>query len=371
MPRLQALTDYLDARSRRRPRDGEPSGVLFISSGGLGDTILLAHVMERFMALAKNDEPVTLLLRRDGAKTAFLMPSRITPLVVDFNRLRKDRAYRRDTARDLYEANYRLAVTLDYLRHPHLDEFLLGAAAARETIGMVVRPWAKYEKALNRNRALFTRQFDSGPLLLDKVVRWARFADWATGTKQPLPVCRIPDERLPAPTVADTPYVMCQGFSAVKGKQVSPALFAKAFDALPPDWNIVMTGAPGEDKANPEFADLLARHNVSYDDDTFKGLVPKLRAAKLAISVDTALMHLAIAAGTPTIGLASAAYVNEIVPYADEITPPNARFVYHDLPCRSCLGNCHLPPEDGRFPCIARLDGDEITNAVRQMTGFA
>ncbi len=365
MPRLQALTDYLDARRRRHPRSSAPNGILFISSGGLGDTILLAHVMDRFLSLAKEGEPVTLLLRRDGAKTAFLMPDRVTPQVIDYNRLRKDGAYRRDTASDLYDANYRLAVTLDYLRHPHLDEFLIGAAEAQETLGMIARPWAKYDSVLKKNRALFTQQFDSGPPLLDKVVRWARFADWATKTDRPPPLCRIPVERLPAAAAPETPYVMCQGFSAVKGKQVSPALFAKAFDALPPDWRVVMTGAPGEDDTNPEFAELLSRPNVSYDDDTFEGLVPKLRAAKLALSVDTAFMHLAIAVGTPTVGLASAAYVNEIVPYADEITPPNARFVYHDMPCRSCLGDCRLPPEDGRFPCIARLDGDEIAATVR------
>lgn len=372
MPRLLRLTDALDKRRRhRRPRTAAPSGVLFVSCGGLGDTILLAHVMARFLAIARDDEKVTLLLRKDGAKTAFLMPDRIEPMVVDFNRLRGDRAYRRDIAEQLYAANYRVCVSLDFLRHPMLDEFLIAAVEAPETLGMAPRPWAKYDAALARNRSLYSELYESGPVLLDKVVRWNGFADWMTGSSAPPPLCALPPERLPAPASADAPYVMCQGFSAVKGKQVAPAMFERAFAALPADWRIVMTGAPGEDKANPEFAELLARPNVSYDDDTFAGLVPKLRAAKLAISVDTAFMHLAIAAGTPTVGLASAAYVNEIVPYAPEITPPNARFVYHDMPCRSCLGDCRLPAEDGRFPCIARLDSDEIVAAVRRVAGLS
>lgn len=371
MPRLLRLTDALDKRRRRkRGRDGVPSGVLLVSSGGLGDTILLAHVMDRFLTLARDGEPVTLLLRKDGAKTAFLMPRRIETMAVDYNRLREDRTYRRDTARALYDAHYRVCVSLDYLRHPMLDEFLIASTEAPETLGMEPRPWAKYDAALHANRALYSELYDSGPILTDKVVRWAGFADWMAGTATPPPVCSLAAERLPAPADSEAPYVMCQGFSAVKGKQVSPALFERAFAVLPADWRIVMTGAPGEDTANPEFAELLSRPNVSYDDDTFQGLVPKLRGAKLAISVDTAFMHLAIAAGTPTVGLASAAYVNEIVPYAPETTPANARFVYRDMPCRSCLGDCKLPAEDGRFPCIARLDGDEIAAAVRELAGL-
>lgn len=372
MPRLQRLTDALDKRKRRRtPRTGTPTGVLFVSSGGFGDTILLSHVMARFLTLAKDGEPVTLLLRRDGAKTAFLMPARVATMAVDFARLRTERGYRRDIADQLYRANYRLCVSLDFLRHPMLDEFLIASAEAAETLGMAARPWAKYDAALGRNRRIFSDLYESGPVLTDKVVRWAGFADWATGAVTAPPVCALPADRLSAPASADAPYVMCQAFSAVKGKQVSPALFERALSALPAGWRVVMTGAPGEDKDNPEYAGLLARPNVSYDASTFADLVPKLRAARLAISVDTAFMHLAIAAGTPTVGLASAAYVGEIVPYAPEIAPTNARFVFHDMPCRSCLGDCKLPAEDGRFPCIARLDGDEIEAAVRQMIGSA
>ena len=365
---LLPLLDRFHASSRG-PRPSTPSGVLFVSSGGLGDTILLSHVIELFYRVAGEDEPVHVLLRKDGAKTAFMFPKRADTIAVDFGRLRKDRAYRKKIGDDLYQGNYRLVISLDYLRHPDLDEYLIFAAAGAETAAMVAKPWRKYDARLNKNHALYDRLYDSGGVLVDKILRWTAFANWLNGTDEKPPRAVCGPNILPAPIKTDKPFVMVQGFSAVKGKQCAPALFERALAQLPDDWNVVFTGAPGEDAANPEFADLLSRPNVRYDDSTFEQLVPKLRAAKMAISVDTAFMHLAIAVGTPTLGLASAAYVDEIVPYADETTPENAHFIYHDMPCRSCLGDCRLPPENGRFPCIARLETERVEDAVRGMMG--
>ena len=96
-------------------------------------------------------------------------------------------------------------------------------------------------------------------------------------------------------------------------------------------------------------------------------MVPLLRSADLVISVDTALMHLAVALGAPTLGLASAAYVGEIVPYDAAITPDNAFFMYTSMPCEGCLGDCVLPAENGMFPCVARLKQDEILAKVEEL----
>lgn len=335
-----------------------------LACGGLGDTILLAHVIDRFYRLARPGEPVTVLLRKDGAKTAFMFPPGADVMAVDFNRLRGDGTYRRQTGDDLYEKNFRLVVSLDYLRHPLLDEYLIAAAAGAETVAMVAKPWRKYAAQLARNRALYDRLFESGDARVDKIARWTAFANWLNGSVDAPPLALADPAVLAPPAGTDEPFVMVQAFSAVKAKQCSPAVFERALAALPSDWQVVFTGAPGEEAANPEFAALLTRPGVRYDDSAFEDLVPKLRAAKMAISVDTAFMHLAIAVGTPTLGLASAAYVGEIVPYAPESTPKNAHFLYHDMPCRGCLGDCTLPFEEGRYPCIARLEADRVEEAV-------
>lgn len=361
------IVDWWLARRRQRtPRPGEAKGVLVISSGGLGDTVLFAHVAERFLALAREVEPVTVLLRADAMKMAFLLPPAAAVVGVDFKRLGRDLGYRRQVTDDIFRAHYRLVVHTDYLRHPDLDEALVAAAMAPEAAAMEPRPWRKYDSRLSANRRLYTRLYDSGAPHLDKVVRWARFAGWLSGRDSAPPVARLSAAKLAAPAAAG-PAVVMQPFSAVKRKQSPPALYRRIIEVLPKGTSVVITGTPGDLDANPEFKALLDLPGVRFDDSGFADLVPTLRAARLVVSVDTALMHLAVAVGAPTLCLASAAFVGEIVPYDPAIAPPNARFVYHSMPCEGCLGDCILPAEHGMFPCVARLEEERIIGAARAM----
>jgi hypothetical protein len=119
--KLHRLTDPLTGLERRLTRrSGAASGVLLISAGGLGDTVLVSLVIERFKALARPGEPITLLLRSDAAKMGFLFPPDIRIKAVDFGLLRRSGPRRRILA-ELYRAHYRLVVSTDFLRHPDLD----------------------------------------------------------------------------------------------------------------------------------------------------------------------------------------------------------------------------------------------------------
>lgn len=358
---FRILDWWLNRKRRSTPRPGPALGVLLISSGGLGDTVLFAHVVGRFLRLAEKDEPVTVALRSDAMKMAFLLPADVRVQGIDFDRLRKDLGYRRRVMDDIFKAHYRLVVHTDYLRHPDLDEALVAAALAPEAVAMEPRRWRKYDARLGHNRRLYGRLFDSGDPLQDKVVRWSRFADWLSGAEEsPPPVALLPGEGLPPAEVADDPFVVMQPFSAVKQKQSPPALYRRLIESLPSATRVVITGTRSDLDANGEFKTLLDLPGVSFDDRVFEDLVPLLRGARLVVSVDTALMHLAVAVGAPTLCLASAAYVGEIVPYDPAITPPNARFVHHSMPCEGCLGVCVLPAENGMFPCVARLDEGQI-----------
>ena len=364
---FQILDWWWNRRRRRTPRNDPPRGVLLISSGGLGDTVLFAHVVERFAALARDNEPVDVLLRSDAMKMAFLLPSSVSAIGVEFERLRRDMVYRREVTDNLFDTHYRLLVHTDYLRHPDLDEALAAATHTPETAAMEPRPWRKYDTLLTRNRGLYGRLFDSGPPNLNKVLRWAKFADWLTGTESAAPVCRLAGDILAPAASVDGPVVVIQPFSAVKRKQSRPALFQRIIESLPAGTRVVITGASRDLEANGDYKPLLEMPGAEFDSSGFADLVPLLRAATLVISVDTALMHLAVAVGAPTLGLASAAYVGEIVPYDPAIAPGNARFVYHSMPCEGCLGACIHPAEDGMFPCVARLDEGQIISEVREM----
>lgn len=348
------------------PRPGPAGGVLIISAGGLGDTVLFAFVVERLAGLARDGEAVTVLLRRDAAKMAFLMPPGVLVRAVDFARLRKP-LYRWRQLRGLYRAHYRLVIASDHLRHPDLDEALVRAAAAPQAVAMEPRSWPKHAAALAANRALYSRLIEAGPLHLDKVVRWTRFADALTGETQDPPVLRMADGRLPPPEQLARPTVVIQPFSAVKAKQSPPALYEKILAGLPAGIDAVVTGAPRDIERNPELAALRARQGVRFDDRPFAEIVPLLRAASLVVSVDTALMHLAAAVGAPTLCLASAAYVGEIVPYAAAVTPGNVEFVYQPMECEGCLGACVKEAVQGMFPCVAAIDEGAVMAAVQRL----
>lgn len=368
MRRLAAWIDPLEAAvGRWRHPTGAASGVVLFSSGGLGDTVLLATVFDRFAGLARPGETLTLVLRQDAGGMAFLFDGLAEVVTVDFHRLARNIGYRVRTLAGLRARRARLVVSLDHRRHPDLDEALIVACAGKRTVGMVARRWAKYDTRLDRARTRYTALHDSGPDRLDKVLRWVCFADWLSGTERPLPAVALPVARLPPPAVLDGPTVYVQPFSAVAQKQVPVDFLARLLAGVPADWRIRLTGTAADGLRHPAYRALLDAPRVTFDDSSFRDLLPRLLAARAVISVDTALMHLAAAAGVPTLCLASAAYVGEIVPYAAAVCPPNVRFVYHAMPCQGCLGDCRLPAEAGVYPCVARLDAGAAAAALRDL----
>lgn len=352
---------------KRQKRPDKPSGVLLVSSGGLGDTVLLSLVIERFIKVAMRDESVTLVLPHESVKMAFLFNRKIIIFPVNYKMFRKSRRYVKNLADLLYSKHYRIVISTDFLRHPKLDETVIKFCDAPETVAMEPRAWPKYNKALQINKGLYSRCYYSGPDHMDKVLRWVGFSNWLTGDVSPAPQIQLP-ERWGAPTECYLkPTVFLVPFSAVKEKQSPPEVFLAVIEHLKGNYDFVIACAPNDIDKNQEYLCLADADNVSFDHSTFKDLVPKLKQAALVISVDTATMHLAVALGTRTLCIASAAYVNEITPYAPEITPANVRFVYRPMDCEGCLGNCHLTPEEGRFPCIARIEVQSILTKIDEL----
>jgi ADP-heptose:LPS heptosyltransferase len=337
-----------------RPRPGR--GVLFVRSGGLGDTVLFSHVMPLYMRCAKAGEPVAVLTPARSLATAFLFPEGVEVIAVDYRRFLRDPVYRLRVSVGLYRRGFRRVVSTDHLRHPLADEAMMAACQAEECVAMLARRWPKHDRLLAANRRFFSRLYDSGAERGSVYLRWVAFANWLGGRADAPPPPLARPDRLPPPRESPRPYVVIQPFSADRRKQPPATLFLRIVDVAGRGRDVVVTGAADDPVRNPEYAPLLAKPGVRFDCSSFRDAVPLLRGARLVVSVDTALMHLAIAVGAPTLCLASAAFAGEIVPYPKELTPANAHFLYHPMPCEGCRAACHLPAEDGMYPCVARLD---------------
>ena len=338
-------------------------------SGGLGDTILFSHVLGLYTRYAEPGEPVAVLTPAASVKTTFLFPSDIEIIGVDYRRFLRNPVYRARIGRALYRRHFRAVISTDHLRHPLVDEAMMAACRAPECIAMAARRWPKHDRLLARNRRLFTRLQEDVPARAPMYLRWVAFANWLNGRSDPAPLPRMAEERLPAPTVAARPYVVMQPFSAARRKQPPVDLFLDVVRRLGPGHDVVVTGGPEDLGRNPGYARLTDAPRARYEDAPFEALVPLLRGARLVVSVDTALMHLAVAVGAPTLCLASAAFVGELVPYPAALTPANVRFVYHQIPCEGCLADCPYPAEDGMYPCVARLEPGRVLAAVDDMLG--
>lgn len=359
---IDPLYRFITKRQKRIPSEG---GILLISAGGLGDTVLFSRVIGRFLDLAAPTEKVTLLLRQDARAMAFLFPPRIRIETVDFTRLRNP-SYRYPLFHRLRAAGYRLAIHTDYMRHPDLDEALIWAVDAPEAVAMTPRPSPKHDRALAGHRRFYTRWIETGPALADKVLRWARFADALTGRGLPPPRLAMAEGEGPEARQGDRPVAVLQPFSAVALKHSPVAMWRAIIAAIPAGWDVLVAGHPNDLVKYPEYGALLDLPNVRFEGAPFAQLAGILRGARMVISVDTACLHLATVLGAPTLCLASAAYVGEIMPYAPEIMPPGLTVLHAACPSQGCLGQCVFAPVDGMYPCVAKLDSRDAVAWVEK-----
>ena len=340
---------------RSRPRTGAPSGVLIVSAGGLGDTVLFSQVVDRFARLAHPDEPVTVLLRSDAMAMGFLFPPFMRLEGVDYGLMRQP-AYRRAMFHTLWRAHYRLVIHTDYMRHPDLDEALVMATDAPSKMAMVARHSPKHGPRLQKLGRQYTKLFQTEAGPCDKVLRWVAFANSLTDRNDAPPVLHRDVVSVPL----ERPTAVLQPFSAVALKQSPLELWQRIIAALPADWDVLVAGHPKDLAANPAYESVLDGKRVRFEGAKFRDLAPILAAARMVISVDTACLHLAALVGAPTLCLASAAFVGEIVPYDPAIAPANLTVLHATCAHQGCLGACHYAPIQGMYPCVADLDPAQV-----------
>ena len=360
--RRLGLVDGLIARRLRRRRRGPARGVLVLCSGGIGDALLFSLIVARYARLAREGEGCDVVLRADTASVGFLYPPEVRVIAIDYPRFLRSLPYRWRIGAMLWERNYRLCISADHLRHPLIDDALVRFSGAGERIAMEPRSWPKYDRQLALGRRWYSRLHPVSPAMAHRMVRWVDLIAAVDGE-----AADIPKVRLPAPPPERSETVVIHPFSAIAERQFGVAVFQRILKALPGDVPVVLSAGPRDLAVNPAYRVLLDDPRVRLNEEGFEAKARLLGAARLVVSVDTSLMHLAVAVGAPTLCLASAAHLVDSIPYDPRMTPDNVAFLYHHMPCAGCLGRCVLPREDGRYPCVARLDDGVVVERVLAM----
>ncbi len=323
----QQLTQRLTNRNER------PEEYLLICTGGTSHLVFLAAQLERFrLALDGPDTPLVVLARHDAGAAFFLFDDRAEVMTVDMERLGQETSYRGTRLSEMYQSHFKGIVSLDYHRHPYLDEALI-KSGQRPAVAMKPAPSAGLDKALAENATIYQKQFDSGLTGTPIPTRWAAFAGFLSSDDPdllaPSPY-RLSDEQLPEPTTFETPTVLLQPFSPDVPRQLSADFYGAVLDAIPADHQVLLLGDPELLERTPDIKGLLERGNVSLQKTDLARALPMMLAARLVIAVDSAPLHLATLSGAPTLGLAPDAGNGDILPYPLGEGPKNARILIGD-----------------------------------------
>jgi ADP-heptose:LPS heptosyltransferase len=93
-------------------------------------------------------------------------------------------------------------------------------------------------------------------------------------------------------------------------------------------------------------------------------LLDLMKKAALVVTNDTGPAHLSIGLGAPTVVIIGGGHFGSFVPYPDEATPDNVRFVYEKMDCYHCFWRCHKRDDKFQsFPCVASVKPETVKDA--------
>jgi ADP-heptose:LPS heptosyltransferase len=369
MDLLRHLTDRLHQLKRRiATRPPTPSGVLLVSSGGVGDTILFSLIAPKFAALTEPGEDIHVVVQKASEAVGFLFPEGVKQIPLDYRRFIRNPCYRMKFLDRIFQRNYRIAISTDHLRLPTVDDAIVAAAEATQAYALRPRTWPKHDAELLGNQRFYTRWIEPSPGMAHRMVRWWELLTAISGganvEKSPIPKVRFDDALMPPAEHRDRPYVVLHPFTSERARSPAPWVWSALAEKLQPDFDIVVSVGPGDLARCPEYNALLEISEVVADHRSLLEKLSLFRGAQMTVSVDTSVMHLAAGSGAPTFCLASAAHVVDSVPYDERIRPENVTFLYQEMDCQGCLGACIHPLKEDRFACVDALTPERVVAAV-------
>lgn len=148
----------------------------------------------------------------------------------------------------------------------------------------------------------------------------------------------------------------------------TPQGFAQVADALAERYGarVVVTGGPGEESLVRAVAHASCHPTYVLLGATLGQMAALLRLSTLAVGVDSGIMHLAVAIGTPSVHLYGPVDTATFGPWG----PPEKHLVVtSDLPCIPCNRLDYRPRELSHHPCVRDISPSQVLQAIDGILG--
>jgi ADP-heptose:LPS heptosyltransferase len=363
----------LDLVVRNWPVFKQPKGLLVVRMDGIGDMVLFRKTLDHYadaFGIAQSDITVLGCASWGGITSEVFRGYKCR--IIDEHAFERKPFYRFKEALWVRRQAFAAAVSDIFFRKALTADSLVWFSAA--PVRVMSKPYisdatkGEFSYYMREN----VRVIDTGDYPTHEIVRHFRFVSELAGKPIAAEAPHI-DWRDSKPCVFDgPPYVVLNFGSNEPGRRWPFESYLKvAHKLLDLGYRVAFTGGSDAERARqPEMRRMLNRPGVIdlIGRTNLPGLLDLMKHAKAVLSNDTGPAHLSIALGTPTVVVVGGGHFGSFVPYPKEATPPNARFVYHEMPCYHCFWRCDKrATKEDVFPCIQAVPEEEVWRALSDL----
>ncbi len=368
----------LDLIARHWPVFKKRRGVLVVRMDGIGDMVLFRRALDHYADIFEvNKSEITVLGCESWGLLADEVFSGYRVFAIDEHAFARRLFYRFRVSLWVRGLAPEVAVCDSYMRRALMADSLAWVSAAPRTVLSLPYVSERTRSEFNYYLSQADEIIDTGPYPTHEIIRHFRFISALAGRTVAPEVPRIPWRDTPPSfdgwDAGGKPYAVLNPGSNEPGRRWPLTGYsAIARNLLHRGLRVVFVGSPDEQGDGSAIA-VMAQEQGIVDltgKTSLTQLLDLMAHAALVVSNDTGPAHLSIALGRPTVVIVGGGHFGSFVPYPDEVTPRDARFVYHEMECYHCFWRCHKRANKYQlFPCIGAIEEDQVWAACDALLG--
>ena len=364
----------VDLMARHWPVFKRPRGLLVVRMDGIGDMVLFRRTLDHYgdvFGVERSDITVLGCVSWGAVADEVFAGYRVR--VIDEHAFARKPLYRFRVSLWVRGLAPAVAVCDSYFRRALMADSLVWVSAAPRQVVSLPYISEPTRSEFNYYLSQASEIIATGPYPTHEVVRHSRFVSALAGRELPPEAPRIAWRDASPPIEAGPPYVVLNPGSNEPGRRWPfSAYLGVARRLLGEGYRVVLVGSAME-KPDPDRLRALAREVGVVDligRTTLPVLMDVMKGAAAVLSNDTGPAHVSIALGTPTVVVVGGGHFGSFVPYPEDATPANARFVYERMECYHCFWRCHKrATKHDVFPCVDGVSEERVWGALDEVLG--